>query len=101
VPAPATDPNRRDPRTVADLASYLPASPVWVWVYRRSSWRPGVILQASALAATVRYRTNQGVGTSVDTVTGRLPRASGGIRYVPRPARPAERLMTRDQPTRQ
>jgi hypothetical protein len=69
VPAPATDPNRRDPRTVADLASYIPASPVWIWVYRCDSWRPGVILQASALAAMVRYRANQGVGTSVDTVT--------------------------------
>ncbi|RSM42202.1 hypothetical protein DMB66_54970 [Actinoplanes sp. ATCC 53533] len=70
MPVPATDPYRRDPRTVANLTSYLSDSPVWVWVYRCGSWRPGVIVQASPRAAMVRYRPNEGVGTSVDTVTG-------------------------------
>jgi hypothetical protein len=42
---------------------------VWVWAVHGGSWRPGVILQATALAATVRYRQNAGTGTTVDTVT--------------------------------
>jgi hypothetical protein len=67
VPAPDTDPFRRDPRTVADLASYAPLA--LVWVYRTGAWRPGVIEQLSTRAALVRYRTYRGVGTAVDTVT--------------------------------
>lgn len=68
MPAPATDPARRDPRTVADLASYAPGARVWV--YRTGAWRQGVIEQLSTRAALVRYRTYRGVGTAVDTVTG-------------------------------
>ena len=55
------------PAPVAKLTEYPPTAPVWV--YRSGSWRPGVIVQASSLAAMVRYRPNQGVGTAVDTVT--------------------------------
>lgn len=69
MPAPATAPHRRDPRTVATIPDYPPAAPVWVWAFRSGSWRPGVILQATPLAAMVRYRQNEGTGTTVDTVT--------------------------------
>ncbi|HEY7223470.1 MAG TPA: hypothetical protein VH561_07665 [Micromonosporaceae bacterium] len=39
-----------------------------VWVYCSGSWRPGVILSASAQAAIVRYRPTESRGTAVDTV---------------------------------
>ncbi|PZG21835.1 hypothetical protein C1I95_06650 [Micromonospora craterilacus] len=39
-----------------------------VWVHRGTSWRPGVILQSSPEAATVRYRPAEARGTGVDTV---------------------------------
>ncbi|MBX6751520.1 MAG: hypothetical protein IRY85_17980 [Micromonosporaceae bacterium] len=39
-----------------------------VWVFSAGSWRPGVVLSASAKAASVRYRPTDGRGTAVDTV---------------------------------
>jgi len=39
-----------------------------VWVFSAGSWRPGVVLSASAKAASVRYRPTEGRGTAVDTV---------------------------------
>jgi hypothetical protein len=48
--------------------SYHPGQPVWVY---RGSWRPGVVLTASAQAVTVRYRPYAGRATGVDTVFGR------------------------------
>lgn len=43
-----------------------------VWVHRAGSWRPGVVLQRSSMAVTVRYRPADGPGTGVDTVSGHL-----------------------------
>ncbi|WBB68427.1 hypothetical protein [Micromonospora sp. WMMD812] len=40
-----------------------------VWVRRAGSWRPGIVLQSNASAATVRYRPSETIGTGVDTVT--------------------------------
>jgi hypothetical protein len=48
---------------------YLPGQRVWV--HRDGSWRPGVVLQYSPRAVTVRYRPAVGAGTGVDTVTVR------------------------------
>jgi hypothetical protein len=89
VPAPDTDPDRRDPRAVADVAAYVPHAPVWVWAYRCGSWRPGIILQASARAAMVRYRPAQGRGTTVDTAAAYLAPAANPTRTSTGPARRA------------
>ncbi|MEJ3741690.1 hypothetical protein WEI85_00110 [Actinomycetes bacterium KLBMP 9797] len=67
MPTPTVGPDGRDPNTVASLAAYPPTTPVWV--YRSGSWRPGIVLQASARAAMVRYRPTEQQGTAVDTVT--------------------------------
>ncbi|GAA0735539.1 hypothetical protein Drose_19570 [Dactylosporangium roseum] len=40
-----------------------------VWVPKAGVQRPGIVLCSSPDAATVRYRPNDGRGTSVDTVT--------------------------------
>lgn len=46
---------------------YQPGQPVWVWQYR--SWRPGLVLAATAGAAMVRFRPGDQEGAAVDTVT--------------------------------
>jgi hypothetical protein len=56
-------PDRRG--EVAPADSYLPGQRVWVY---RGSWRPGVVIAASAQAVSVRYRPDVGRGTGVDTV---------------------------------
>jgi hypothetical protein len=67
VPVPSTIPDLRGQPDVAPSASYHPGQPVWVY---RGSWRPGVVLTASAQAVTVRYRPSAGRATGVDTVFG-------------------------------
>ncbi|WP_433528314.1 hypothetical protein ACQPYA_18365 [Micromonospora sp. CA-263727] len=42
-----------------------------VWVHRGTSLRPGIILQSSAEASTVRYRPAEARGTGVDTVVAK------------------------------
>jgi hypothetical protein len=65
---PTADPaTRRSPDT-RNPDHYGPGQQVWV--YCSGSWRPGIVLASSALAATVRYRPAEGRGTAVDTVTG-------------------------------
>lgn len=56
MPAPTIDPHQRHPDEVVPTDTYRPNDPVWV--YRDGTWRAGVIDSASALAATVRYRSN-------------------------------------------
>lgn len=61
------DPGGRPQADIAAADSYSPGDPVWV--YRGGSWRPGVVLGASPVAAMVRYRPTEDRGTAVDTVT--------------------------------
>lgn len=66
MPAPTTEPSRYAPPptvTADDLEADQP-----IWVYRNGSWRPGIVLNASARAALVRYRPTDSRGTAVDTV---------------------------------
>jgi hypothetical protein len=65
MPAPRLTPDQRDGDAVAAAGSYRPGQPVWVF---RGSWRPGVVITASALAVSVRYQPNTARGTAVDTV---------------------------------
>jgi hypothetical protein len=65
VPVPSTTPDHRGQLDVAPPESYHSGQPVWVY---RGSWRPGVVLTASAQAVTVRYRPYAGRATGVDTV---------------------------------
>jgi hypothetical protein len=73
--APTIHPDQRNPADVASTDSYRPADPVWV--FRGGSWRAGLVVTASARAATVTYRPTDTTGTGVDTLTAAflLPRA--------------------------
>ena len=67
MPAPTSDPDQRDPATIASADSYRRADPIWV--YRAGAWRPGIVETVSTRAATVTYRIGTSRGTGVDTVT--------------------------------
>lgn len=67
MPVPTLDPQCRSV-SVAPPEAYDPGERVWI--HRAGSWRPGVVLQASRDAVTVRYRPAEGRGTGVDTVSG-------------------------------
>lgn len=54
-------------RAPATCACYRPDDPVWM--RRKDSWRPGRVLFASTLAATVRYTQTDARGCVTDTVT--------------------------------
>ena len=71
---PKIHPDQRNPADIAATDSYRPADPVWV--YRGGCWRAGLVVNASARAATVSYRPNDTAGTGVDTLTAEylLPR---------------------------
>lgn len=67
TPAPALDPNQRDPGEVVPAGEYRPDDPVWV--HRDGAWRAGVVEAASNIAIMVTYRRTDGRGTGVDTMT--------------------------------
>lgn len=67
MPAPTINPHDLDPAHIAPADSYRPYDPVWV--YRSGAWYAGVIVAASAAAATVTYRPGNARGTAVDTLT--------------------------------
>jgi hypothetical protein len=65
--APTIEPTRRRPAEVPapeDLSAGQR-----IWVYRNAAWRPGVVMNSSDRAVTVRYRPTEARGTGVDTVT--------------------------------
>jgi hypothetical protein len=64
--APTLDPATRPLDDVTRLDQYPLGARVWV--FSAGSWRPGVVLSATAKAASVRYRPADGWGTAVDTV---------------------------------
>jgi hypothetical protein len=68
MPAPAIDPDERDPQTVASTDLYKPRDQVWV--YRDGAWRKGTVDMAAGIAATVTYQLRGG-GNGTDTVTAR------------------------------
>jgi hypothetical protein len=67
MPVPTVDPADLEPADIAPADSYQPGDRVWV--YRSGCWRAGVIVAASARAATVTYRPANLRGTAVDTLT--------------------------------
>lgn len=67
MPAPRMDPRNRLPAEITPAAGY--AKDIKIWVHRGGTWRPGRVIEASALAVMVRYRPTDGRGTAVDTVT--------------------------------
>ena len=64
MPAPSMPPEHRDPDGIAPAAAYRPSETVWIW--RRSQWRPGIVLDGSTLAVMVRYNPH-GRAVGVDT----------------------------------
>jgi hypothetical protein len=66
--APALNPNYHT-RSTNSADAYHPGARVWI--HRSGAWRPGVVLQSSVEAVTVRYRPAEGRGTGVDTVNSR------------------------------
>jgi hypothetical protein len=64
--APTIDPTTRASDEITRPDQYPRGARVWV--YSSGAWRPGVVLNSSAKAASVRYRPTEGRGTAVDTV---------------------------------
>ncbi|MFV2084669.1 hypothetical protein [Micromonospora sp. LOL_021] len=75
--------------TARTVTAYRRGDPIWI--HRTGAWRPGVVLNLSDTAVTVRYRVTGAEGTGVDTVVlGRpelAPRADR--RPPPEPVRTA------------
>jgi hypothetical protein len=67
MPAPTIRPEERPPAEVSPTDAYQPDDRVWI--YRDGTWRPGVVEDASAYAATVIYRSGCVRGTGVDIRT--------------------------------
>lgn len=70
APAPAIDPNQRQPDEIADAATYRRSDPVWAWTPLDRQWRAGVVDAGSNIALLVTFR-RPGGGTGVDSL---LPR---------------------------
>jgi hypothetical protein len=66
MPAPASDPEERDPAAIRPTGSYQRADRVWV--YRGGTWCAGVVESASERAVTVTYRPGASRGTAADTL---------------------------------
>ncbi len=67
MPVPTLEPQLYAPAGTPATDAYRPGQRVWV--YRAGAWRPGLVLNRSPRAVTVRYRPADGAGTGVDTVT--------------------------------